>query len=67
MATSRGPILAEKEEKQLNKLRQRLFESKWDSAEFKASVRDLVSAKHNVMYTSTVHVASASAAPLAVT
>ena len=36
-------ILTEKEEKQLSKLRERLFESNWDSAEFKASLRDLVS------------------------
>ena len=40
----RSPVLTEKEEKQMSKLRQKLFESNWDSAEFKASVRDLVSA-----------------------
>ena len=43
MAAIAGEVLTEKEEKQLSKLRERLFESKWDSAEFKASLRDLVS------------------------
>lgn len=43
MASSRGEVLTEREEKQLSKLRERLFETKWDSAEFKASLRDLVS------------------------
>ena len=48
MAAIVGEVLTEKEEKQLSKLRERLFESKWDSAEFKASLRDLVSYMYSV-------------------
>ncbi len=43
MAASTGEVLSEREEKRLGKLRERLFESNWDSAEFKESLRDLVS------------------------
>ena len=43
MAARRSPVLTDKEERQMSKLRQKLFECNWDSAEFKASVRDLVS------------------------
>ena len=43
MAASAGEVLSEREEKRLSKLRERLFESNWDSAEFRASLRDLVS------------------------
>jgi hypothetical protein len=43
MAASTGEVLSEREEKRLSKLRERLFESNWDSAEFKESLRDLVS------------------------
>ena len=43
MATRGAPILTDKEEKQLSKLRNKLFDSKWDSTEFKEALRDLVS------------------------
>ena len=49
MAASVVGVLSEREEKQLNKLRERLFESNWDSAEFKASLRDLVSYTYTVL------------------
>ena len=49
MAASAVGVLSEREEKQLNKLRERLFESNWDSAEFKASLRDLVSYMYTML------------------
>ena len=50
MAASGVGVLSEREEKQMSKLRERLFESNWDSAEFKASLRDLVSYAPVQMY-----------------
>ena len=43
MASRRPVALTDKEEREMSKLRQKLFESHWDSAEFKAAVHDLVS------------------------
>lgn len=54
MAASAGEVLSEREEKRLSKLRERLFESNWDSAEFRASLRDLVSLR-SIRVQSVVH------------